>query len=403
MVVSAQRTRASLVGAALAVAFGAWELRAHDGHTFGNPFHDVSPKEACALAAQEYKLVFVYVTKPGDAAPPHLERPSWRDWQALDLLIREMVAVRVDGAAAARELPQCTLREDELPIVLVLDAEGNEQHRGSGSMDMERLNRELTRWLQGTAAVERARQAAARADEHNPIGKERLAAALVRSGDIDGALEIYRWCVEVACVKNSVYGGARRRFIFKTLAALAAEHPAAEELLRRLQREMEEALLGDADDPNIARNFAELNLCVKQEDRSLAVYDRLPERSRARQILFDRVLGQLVAARRYEEVLGIADAETVFRQEVRMARSRRFLCAETPEMRDERGTRMFAIARGGLMVECLAGVGRTEEAGRLVERVLTYQDDGATRSLLRDHLRRAKAESLLRLVKPVKE
>lgn len=395
-----QRTRALLLGTALGLTLGASVSRAHDGHTFSNPFHDVSVEDACALAAQEYKLVFVYVTKPGEAAPAYLERPSWRAWRAIDPLIREMVAVKVDGTAAARELPHCTLRADRLPVMLVLDHDGTERHRSSGAASVEQLTHNLSSWLQDASAVERARKAAAQADERNPMGKERLAAALARSGNIDAALDAYRWCIEVGCVKNSIYGAARRRFIFKSLHALAEEHPAAGEMLLRLQREMEATLLGKADDPNIARNFAELNLCLKQTDRSLALYDRLPERSRARQILFDRVLDQLVAARRYAEVLDSADAESVFRQEVLLARGRRFLCAETPDMRNERGTRVFAIARGSLMVECLAGVGRTEKARRLAERVLRYQNDAATRRLLRNHLQRVKAESLLSLVAP---
>ncbi len=373
---------------------------AHDGHTFGNPFHPVPVRKACLLARREHKLVFVYATAPGKAAPTYLERPSWRHWRALDLLIREAVAVKVNGADGDTELSAYESATDSLPLILLLDADGRELHRLTGDVSVDELNTKLTEWLSDAGTLERARRAAANANSESPIGRERLAAALARSGQIEAALDEYKWCVNVAMVKNPIYANARRRFVCKTLVALAAEHPQARTMVARLQNEMEHILLHERDHPNIARNVAELNLCLGQPERTLSLYDRLPERSRAKQILFDSVIDQLVQHRRYEEVLATVEPLQAFRQEVIMARSRRFACAETPDMRNERGTKTFAVARGAMLVEALAASDHTDEAEKLLRAILRFQDDDECQELLMQHIRRSGCGRLLELVRP---
>ncbi len=383
-----RRTCAAL-GALLCAIGSGGRAVAHDGHTFGNPFHEATVSAAADLATTEHKLVFVYVTAPGRPAPEFLETPSWKDWRALDLLILETVAVRMNADTLSQQLPGFDVDLEELPLVLLLDTQGRVLHSFAGDLDAEQLDAELHTRLRGAAALERARQVAAGASREDPIGFERLAATLARNGQIAEALAEYRRCVDVGLVHNTIYAAARRRFVFKELVALAKEHDLARRMLADLKRDMQETLLKKRDNPNVARNLAELNFCLGQPADTLEFYDRLPERSRARQVLFDWVIEQLVDRRRYEEVLAMVEPQQAFRQEVIMARGRRFKCAETPDMRHERGTKAFAVARGALLVEALVATGQAAEAQQLARQVLRFRDDDVTRGLLREHLRRA--------------
>ena len=63
-----------------------------------------------------------------------------------------------------------------------------------------------------------------------------------------------------------------------------------------------------------------------------------------------------------------------------------------------RGTRSFALRRGGGLVEALAATGRDEEARVLLEAILCFDDTPETRGLMREHLGRSGSTTLLPLV-----
>ncbi|MCK4342386.1 MAG: hypothetical protein KAY37_11765 [Phycisphaerae bacterium] len=365
---------------------------AHRGHSFGNPFHDdVSLAQACKLAEEEFKLVYIYVTKPGGSAVPYLERPTWSDWRAIDLLIREVVAVKLDGRRHAAELRQYKLGEP--PAMLVIEPDGTERQRLSGDLSAEQLMLELVKVLSDEDSVARVRAAVKAAGGAEPLSRERLAAILTRHGAYQKALEQYLWCLAEG-LRNVPYATARRRLLLKNFVALTVQYPPARSALEKRRQEMEHTLRNERDDANLARDLAELNRCLDDEARTLALFDQLPPRSRARSVLFDRVLDQLIRHKRYDEVLGMVEPLQVFRQEVLMARQRGRLRNEGPEARYERGTRAFAVGRGAALVEALAGVGRTDEAHRLSDKIIRFDDRPETYRLLRQHARRAESREL---------
>lgn len=374
-----------MAGAIVAGLAAAPVAIAHRGHAFGSPFHEITLSEACALAGDEHKLVFAYVTAPGRGVPAYLERPTWAEWQAVDLLIRETVAVRLDGRAHAESLAPYKL--DAPPAMLLLERDGRLLRALPGDLGAARLRAALVEVLSDPAALARVRAAVAQDGPEDPLARERLAETLVRHGQPAEGLAEYVWCVQTGLAKDPIYAKARRRLLYQSVLALAEHYPAARTALVAQRDAMERELLDERFNPHRVHDLAELNRCLEDEARSLALFDRLPEHHKVRHVLFDYVVGQLVAQQRYDEVLAIVDPLRAFREEARIARIRQALWDQTPDARTQRGTRDFAVARGGVLLEALIGARRDAEARQLVDAILRFDGRAETVELLRQHAR----------------
>ena len=364
---------------------------AHLGHGFGNPFHAVSLEEARKLARDELKLVFVFVTEPGGLALEYLERPTWEDWRTIDLLIQETVAVKLDASRHASDLHAYQI--DRSPAIFLLDPDNGVVCHLTGELSAPQVMETITVHLSGEGAVARARQAVKKAD-HDPYMRERLARALARCEEFDDALAEYLWCLETGLSTNIPYAAARRSIMLTGFVSLAEAHPPARKALNERRAAMEQALCSGQDSANLARDLAELNECLDEAKRNLTLYDRLPERSKARYILYDRVLGQLVEHRRYSEALRFMEPLRAFSQEVRLTRIHGGAEERSARAARHRGTRAFAIARGAILAEALAGTGKHQEARALVDAVFKYDGTMDTRSLLKMHAGRAQDSAL---------
>lgn len=384
--------RCTLAGAVL-LALASAPAWAHRGHRFGSPFHAVTLEQAGRLADEESKLVYVFVTEPKGQAPRYLVRPTLCDWRAIDLLILETVAVKLDAGYDADQLRRYRL--DQLPIMLLLASDGTERQRFAGDLMTEQLIPQLAAALSDDDALARVRRAVTANGGNDPLARERLAQALVRRGDFAGALREYRWCVEVGLRSHLPYASGRRRLLFRGFALFAGRHPPARQALEAWRTATEQTLLGERDDANLARDLAELNAALNDEGRTLTFFDRLAPRCRARNVLFDSVFELLIAAGRYDEVLAVLDPARTFRQEVHMARRLGAQSGDDPAERPERGTRAFAIARGAALMEALAATGRVAEARALADEILKFDHTSKTHALLKRHAERAQSQPLI--------
>lgn len=391
----AGRQRLARLGLVALLVFGWASLPAgaHRGHGFGNPFHAVSLEEACQLAQQELKLVFVFATEPHGSALPYLERPTWGDWRAIDLLIRETVAVKLEAQQHAAELQRYEI--ENYPTMLLLNPDGTERCQLAGNLSAEQLMQALAADLSAKDSIARVQKAVEKTQGEDPFTRERLAETLARCGRPDQALEEYLWCLEVGLRENIPYAATRRRLLLNGFVSLAEQHPPARAALMERRAAMEQTLQSKRDSANLARDLAELNGCLGDEDRNLELYDQLPPRSRARHVLFDRVLDQLVAHQRYVDVLAVLDPLRAFSQEARLARIQGGSNERGPVAAEQRGTRAFAVTRGAALLEALAGTGRAQEARSLVNAILKYDDTPETRASLKEHARRAQNQELV--------
>lgn len=366
---------------------------AHRGHAFGSPFHEITLEEACKLARDEHKLVFVYINEPQGVPPDYLDRPVWNDWRAIDLLIRETVAVQIDAAKDQPDIEKLDVKTP--PEMLLLNTDGSLRRRWPGDADVNTLMEGLAASLSDEQSLQRVRAAFAELGPDDPLARERLAETLTRCGNYDEAAKHYRWCVEVGLPNNLPYAVARRRLVMNGFVRLARQSPDVRKTLLALRDKMEAELRAGTADANRARDYAELNRALDDEPRTLVLYNELPKRSKARYALFDRVFDQLVANRQYDDILAVLDPQRALLEELHLARRKRSTGDEGPDAVEIRGTRAFTIARGCALIEVLAGTGKLEQAKKLVNRLLRFDDSRATHDLLRKHAKHAQADALL--------
>ncbi|MFH1748990.1 MAG: hypothetical protein ABIG44_18315 [Planctomycetota bacterium] len=365
---------------------------AHRGHGFGSPFHSVSLAQAGRLAEDEGKLVYIYVTEPRGRPPKYLAKPTMRDWRGIDLLILETVAIRLDAGFDADQLTAYKL--DQLPVMLLLAPDGTEQIRLSGDLNADQLATQLAAAISDEDTLARIRKLVAAGGDNDPLARERLAQALVRREQYADALREYVWCLDVGLRVHIPYASARRTLVFKGVAQLTERYTHARQALETWRTTTENSLLHEHN-ANLARDLAELNSAWNDENRTLAFHDRLPPKSRARQVLFDYVFELLIAAGRYQEVLAVADPLRTFKQEIRMVRMQGSPTADDIEESPRRGTRSFALNRGAALVEALAGTDQNAEACALAKEILKFDHTPRTHALLRRHAERARSQSLI--------
>lgn len=371
---------------------------AHPGH-FLTAFHAHSIPEAMKLAKQEAKLIFVYATEAEGRGCPYFRWPTPQTRPMIDLLVREMIIVE-----QSREVHGATLAPfaiEEWPAILVLEENGQERLRLSGRLPAAAVESRLRVLLSQADAVERARLALDLKGEQDFVSRERLASALARTGDVAGAVEHYRWCMEECGQAANQAAAARRRFFFEHFAreAILQAAEGRNKLLKTLgagRAELEAVLMGARGEAVLARDLGELNRCLGQDERSLELFDKLPADALARHGLFDFVFDQLVQRQRYEDALAFIDPLASFEGEVELCRERAVDRAAPTDVEDGRGSRPYALSRGMKLMESLAGMGRDAEAAELMKSILAFDATLPTREMARRCLDRAGRPELSR-------
>ena len=372
-----------LVAALVAMPTGVY---AHERHSFGSPFHPFGLEEGLKYAKQEHRLLLAYASPPGCLPPDYLQKPTWKDWHLIDLLIRETVAIALNAREHAADIER--LRIGDQPAFFLLNPDGSTRLRLSGALSAEELVQALGKELIDDDAVARIR-AAIEVGKDVEFARERLADVLHRRGDYEAAQGEYEWCVRQGLRHNVLYAAARRRLLLSGYLELGCDYPPAAAALKRLRDEYAAGVVAGKGDANCARDLAELDRVLGQEERTLEVYDAATTSPQARAILFDRIMDQLIAAGRHEEVLRLVDPPRAFGQEVRMAYQRKRLWSRTASDAEQRGTPAFATERGALLVEALGRAGRGNEARELIDAVLKFDNSEMSRAQLKHHIERA--------------
>ena len=381
---NAQAWKTAYFAGLLLLATNSANVAAHPDHAFGKPLHAVSLDEARKLANAECKIVFVYITEADGKIPAYLDNPTWDDWELLDLLVRETVGVVLNKKQHAAELFRYEV--SEFPAILLLDPDGTRRVVLPGQLPLDELIRRLAADLSGEDTITRARKSIAQRGKDDLFARERLAQALAGHSDYAAALAEYLWCLNVGLQQSTPYAAARRRRTLEGFRLFAESHPPAKTALLKWQEEKADVLRSTPDDHQLARTWAALNTCLDDEARTLVLLDELPQKCKARHILFDRSLILMVEKGRYREVLERIDPQRWFTQAATMVRMKLGQAAEGSQAIKARGTRSFTAARGAALVEALAATGRLAEARDLVEQILRFRDTPEIRA---DLLRRA--------------
>ena len=370
-------------------------------------FKRLTLDQAKTTAREQAAIVFVYASGPGEEVPAYLESPEPRYWLLSKLIIEETVPLQLEVGNCVGALDPYGVAQ--YPTLLLLNADGTERRRMIGDATSEQLQQWLEEDLSGADTIDRLRKAIASAETVDPLFRERLGDALLRMGKKQEALAEYVWCVDTGFLLNVRYMARHRSILAARLADMARTFPPAKQTLKRFQKEMAATIIANPSNHLTAMMLAEIDLRLGETAHTLAVFDQLPPKSRARHTLFNTVFAELVNQKRYGEAvfvpapdkryrpainLQIRNAARAFRQEVVAVQMGRLAGLEDPNAPLERGMRSYAILRGVLLVEALLGTNQVEDAIDLARKVVEFDDTQKTRTLLVEHAKRAGYTSL---------
>ena len=377
----------------LVLALAAGPAGAHIG-SYDSALHAHSIPLARRLALPEGKLLLVHVSEDPARGLPYFRWPTPESRRALDLFVRETVITELDVQTDADQVSELGV---SAPALVLMDPSGSVLWSFEGELGLRSLVRRTGRWFEGQDARARVELALENKGREHDFTRGRLAAVLARNGELELALGEYGWCLERAVTGRSPAAVARRARLLEELGELAERLPRAEALIEELLLQIERRLHAEEDEL-LARDYARWNHARGLGERTLATYRALEVGSRARRGLFDAVFDELVRDGDHEEALRAIRPLEAFLGEVahveRTAVTRPALAAQG----SGRGTRSFALRRGGGLVEALAATGRDEEARVLLEAILCFDDTPETRGLMREHLGRSGSTTLLPLV-----
>ncbi len=376
----------------------------HPGH-FYSAFHAEDLATAYAHASDEGKLVFAYIKKPGGNDCPYLRWVTPKTQPVLDLLVLETIIVELESdTPGARSFD---LTDGHLPAILLLTPAGEVVHRLPGDTPPDACRKILLRELTGPGTIERIQSAFVAMGEDHIFTRERLARAYARNGETDRAISAYKWCVDHTLAQNNASALARRPYLFHALAEFAKISSPGENRSITSAKFVDQQLariehvLQYYDDSKLAKDYAELNHVLSQDERTLALFDRMPADFRSRNALFDRIIDQLINAKRYDDVLALITPLEAFRGEVALARRRIAFRAAGDSQATGRGTKFFAMHRGALLAEALIGSQRNAEAEMLLAEMLKFDSSDETIDTLTTRL--ARVEGGLAALESVEE
>ena len=157
----------------------------------------------------------------------------------------------------------------------------------------------------------KASHAAQTAETNAPITQNMVdarfkhARELAQSGDSAAALKEYLWCFDVGMPRVSGFSGVRRSYVLGEVAKLGETYPAALAALAERRDAAEKRLLASTNDYDAAADFSAINRYLKEDARTLAVYDQLPPDDTRRRGLGITVYDLLVDAGRYQDAVQV--------------------------------------------------------------------------------------------------
>ncbi|MEO7413510.1 MAG: sigma-70 family RNA polymerase sigma factor [Opitutaceae bacterium] len=216
---------------------------------------------------------------------------------------------------------------------------------------------------------------------------------LARNGNSVEALKEFLWCFEVGMPQVSGYAGVRRSFLLSELQKLG---PAGVDALQELRDQAQKRVLAGKNGADAAADFSAINRAMKEDDRSIALYDQLPPGDERRRALANGAYDQFVAARRY------ADAAQARSYGSMVALFETLVITPTPNMSGaDRTERLRQIQHASLVestaknIEVLAGAGDLENAQKLAARLMAFDRSPETQASIEQHATRAGHPTLL--------
>lgn len=366
---------------------------------FAEPFSDVGFDAASKKAAQTGKIVLVDFYTAWCAPCRLLDKRTWTDAGVIKLLEERTVALRID-AEKETDLAK-RYKIEAYPSVLLIKPDGTELDRLVGYRDAKTFLADFAAALKGRDTATRAKGKLVTAGTNDPMVRMEYGKSLAEKGKDAEALEEYLWCFDHGSQARSSFAGVRLGILLSCIKDLGARYPAAKRALESRRHERQAELSSGTVDQETAIELVRLNEALGQKERNLAVFDRLPAESPARDVVSSMIIYQLLEGKRYAEILGGKDGKAAFVKRVDLFNY--MLDALNPNNprkgATEKSYRKSTVDSGAHSFEALAGLKRDQEGKELAQQILKFDASAATRSTLAEAARRAGNAELAQYVK----
>jgi thiol-disulfide isomerase/thioredoxin len=370
------------------------------------PFRNLGFEAACEAAAKESKLVFIDFYTTWCQPCKELDAVTWTDEVVGQLVSKHSVPLKLDAEKEGRVLAK-RYKIAAYPTLLLVKPDGTEVDRIVGfrkpGVFIDEFNELLAMVRTGKSGLERARQvvaqqsrALASASEAEPEEAQPhfdLAKKLIVAGKSEEALKELLWCWDEG-KKDPEFARTRTSIVPRELSRLARDYPLAREAMVARRDQSRERALANKGGQTVVQELISLNKELGAEEDTLVVFDQLPVDDRRRVTISIYTFELLVEKKRYDDALLFYRPESTTML-LESAKSRMKKTAEMAGQQAAASSLRFAVTRTAKTVECLAGVGRLDEARELAFRVMAADASDESKQILRSHVARAGQPELL--------
>jgi thioredoxin-like negative regulator of GroEL len=300
------------------------------------PFRDLTldrARQAAKDGGKRFVLVDFYTVWCGPCKK--LDQTTWKDQQVREWLSSEAVCLKVD---AEKDVPVAEeFRINVYPTVLLLRPDGTEIDRLVGYRDAKTFLADARDALAGNDSLSLARKNLEGADANNPQLRMSYGDALAQKGRAEDALSEYLWCFDHGLEHRPAFRGVRLSFLLSKIVQLGQSHPAALDELRKRRDAAAKDIEAKRADFNTAMGFTALNSHLGDPQQTLALFDRIKaDRSQpamVRNYLLDQAIDQLLAAKRYKDVIAGSDARAKVRDRIARHEQQKRFFPDDPSLR----------------------------------------------------------------------
>lgn len=367
-------------------------------HLFADPFSDLTFDAALQKAAQTHKIVLVdfYTTWCGPCKL--LDKNTWTDADVIKLLQQQTVPLRLDAEKETNLASRFQI--EAYPTVLLVKPDGTELDRLVGYREPKTFMADFQAALSGKDSIARAKEKLTTGGTNDPMLRMQYARSLAEKGKNAEALDEYLWCFDHGNEASPAFAGVRLSFLLSDIKTLAVHYPAAGQALESRRDAQQAKVLAGTTDRQTVLGLVRLNSALGQDEKNLAVFDQLPAGSPARDVIAGLITDQLLAARRYRDILNGQDGKAVFAQRVDTFNLVQGSLNGNPAKDTlEKSLRQSTIAIGAHYFEALAGMKRDAEGKELAQQILKFDASAATHTTLAAAAERAGNAGLAQYVK----
>jgi hypothetical protein len=379
-----RRTFSASLSIAFVFAIAGCRTAPHSAHEPRSLFREIPFHEAATEAAAEKKPIFVFFDGDWAGESALLLAKVFADLQVAQLLRERTIPIRID-VTTAPDLTK-TYHVRDVPLLLLLAADGRELDRWPDVESPTEFARELTAAFAGETSVARLR---AKLKPNDARRRLKLARALVARGSYDEAhAEL------LSLNDNPDLPRAKRWWVKSRTITLLAEihqtHPPSAKTLHAWREQMTRSVLENPAHGVDAHPLRRIDEILADPDHLLMVFRQLPANTRAHAILRDNAFTLLVERRAYAEAATVMEVSTAVqliekRHDLPLI-ARGIIRTILPFSAGEvfHSHRLGQLSKHAQYFEVYAALGNVSAARRVAERIVATDKTGLAPQVLRD-------------------